>query len=92
MKYPLSVNWAVGLDPKGRQLRSKACTVLAEADLGRYGEFELPRSFAGSLLDVSQQLLLHLGSSKTVDVGFRGSLYKFEELEMDGTFQLRRSW
>ena len=90
MEYPLSINWVVGVDAKGRQLRSKISAVLAEANLGQYAEIGSPQFFIGKLVGVAREQIARFASAENVKVGFRDRWYKFEELETDGTFLVRQ--
>jgi hypothetical protein len=63
---------------------------MAEADLGQYSEFGFPNVFTGKLVDASEKNILNFKFLPEVEVVFRGSGYKFEELDKDGAFILRR--
>jgi hypothetical protein len=88
--YPLSIDSLVEIDAQGRKLRSPATSVLAETGLGQYSESGFPVVFAGRLIDVPFGKILDFKFLPEVEVGFRGARYKFEEIEGDGTFKLRR--
>ena len=89
-KYPLSINYLVEVDKRGRKLRSPVTSVMAEADLGQYSKSGFPNVFTGKLVDESDEKILDFKFLPEVEVVFRGSGYKFEELDKDGSFKLRR--
>jgi hypothetical protein len=88
--YPLSIDSLVEIDAQGRKLRSPTTSVLAEAGLDQYSESGFPVVFAGRLVDVPFEQILDFKFLPEVEVGFKGARYKFEEIEKDGTFKLRR--
>jgi hypothetical protein len=90
MKYSLSITSLVEVDTQGRKLRSPVTSIMAEADLGQYSEFGFPNVFTGKLVDASEKNILNFKFLPEVEVVFRGSGYKFEELDKDGAFILRR--
>jgi len=89
-KYPLSINYLVEVDKRGRKLRSPVTSVMAEADLGQYSEFGFPAVFTGKFVEVSEEKILDFAFRPEVEVIFRGSGYTFKEIEKDRTFTLRR--
>ncbi len=92
MEYDLSITTLIDTDSQGSQHRSAITPVKAEADLGQNSEFGWPDSFSGKLVGVTQEQLLRFKFGPGVEVAFRGKRYKFEEIEKDGTFQLRKAW
>lgn len=92
MEFDLSITSLIDTDAQGNQQRSAIIPVKAEADLGQHSEFGWPDSFSGKLIGLTQEQLLHFKFDPGVEVVFRGKRYKFEEIEKDGTFQLRKSW
>jgi len=90
MKYSLSITSLVEVDTQGRKLRSPVTSVMAEADLGQYSKFGFPHVFTGNLVDTSEEKIFDFKFLPEVEVVFRGSGYKFEELDKDGSFRLRR--
>jgi hypothetical protein len=90
MEYLLSITSLIDTDAQGRKLRSPVTSVLADADLGQYSKSGFPNVFTGKLADVSDEKILDFKFLPEVEVVFRGSGYKFEELDKDGSFKLRR--
>jgi hypothetical protein len=87
VKYTLPITSLIETREKFRGL-VKYLTV--DVDLGQYSEFEHPDAFVGKLVDATLEKILELKFSPGVEATFRGSVYKFEELEKDGTFKLRK--
>ena len=92
MEYEFSITCLIDTDSQGGQHRSAITPVKAEADLAQYSELGWPDSFSGKLVSVTQDQLLRFKFGPGVEVAFRGKRYKFEEIEKDGTFQLRKAW
>lgn len=90
MEYPLAITSVVETDKNGRDLRTPVTCVIAEAELGPFAEFGFPDVFFGKLVDVSEADILHFKQAPDVDVIFRGSGYRFEELGKTGAFKLVR--
>ena len=91
MEYSLSINHRLRIDAAGRELRSNMIPVTVEADLEeRHSNFGFPATFTGKLVNVPLELLHNFKFAPRVEAVFRGSGYKFEGLENDGSFKLRR--
>lgn len=91
MEYLLSITSLIDTDAQGNQLRSRLIPVMAETDLGKDSEFGFPCSFSGRLVDITEEQFLYFKFDSGVEVNFRGMRYKFEKIEKDGEFQLRKA-
>ncbi len=87
MNYILPITSLI--DPQ-EKFRGLVKYVTVDVDLGQHSEFESPDAFVGKLVDATLEKILELKFSPGVEATFRGSAYRFEELEKDGTFKLRR--
>lgn len=87
MKYTLPITSLIGPREK---FRGRVKYVTVDADLGQYSEFECPDAFVGKLADPTLEKVLELKFSLGVEATFRGSAYRFEGLEKDGAFTLRK--
>jgi hypothetical protein len=98
MNYLVSINWVVGKDAQGHQLRSVMHKATVEAELGqKCSEFGYPVSFTGKFVDISDELLDRFINGVGVEVslyrgeGYMGGEYVFERIEKDGTFILQKA-
>ena len=69
--------------------------VMAETDLGDFPVFIHPDFVEGRLLGLSKEELPKLRfplPREPVIVGISGKRYKFDRLEPDGAFRLRKGW
>lgn len=87
MRYKLSITSLI--DPR-QKFRGLVKYVTVDADLKQYSELDQPDVFVGKLVGASLEKILELRFSPGVEATFRGSVYRFEELENDGTVKLRR--
>jgi hypothetical protein len=83
MEHQLSITSPV--DPQ-------VITVTAETTLGSFPLLAFPDSFEGKLVDVPLEKIMGLKFTPGVLVSVSGKRYKFERLEGDGTFVLRKDW
>lgn len=74
----------------GVDRRSDATVVMAKVALRPLSASGSPEFFFGRLLDASEQEILYFKFAPGVKAGFRGTTYRFEELEKSGVFKLVR--
>jgi hypothetical protein len=82
MKHTLSIT--MGRNPVWR--------TMAETDLRDFPLIVHLDSVQGQLLGLSKEELLRLKFDESVMVAVSGRRYKFDRLESDGTFKLRKAW
>ena len=85
MQFPLTITTLGDTDG-----RSETVAIMAEAELGPLAAYGSPEFFFGKLLDASEGQILRFKSAPELRAGFRGSGYRFEQLEPSGTFKLVR--
>jgi len=82
MKHALSIT--MGRNPIWR--------IMAETDLRDFPLAVHPDFVQGQLLGLSKEQLLRLKFDEGVMVAVSGRRYKFDRLESDGSFNLRKAW
>jgi hypothetical protein len=88
MEFSLAITSLIETDAQGVDRRSGVTAVVAE--LGPDAGTGSPDFFFGELLHVPAGDILYFKFAPNVKVGFRGSEYRFEELEKSGAFKLVR--
>ncbi len=89
MRQTLSINHELCADDqRGRsEMQSIEADTDWEVDSPIY-----PQAIVGQLLDVPSDAIAELRFAAEVAVYFKARRYKFETLENDGSFVLRRTW
>jgi hypothetical protein len=90
MEHLLSITSLVDTDAQGNQLRSELTAIMAEADLGKHSERGNPDRISGKFIALTEEQFLHFKYDPGVEVGFRGMGYEFENIDIEGEFQLRK--
>ena len=89
MKDSLSIRLFSGTRLKRLWGNSNAF-ILESDNLDHYSSTERPHFVEGYLLGANLGELLRFKSGETIDISFRGTHYKFEEVKLDGSVKLRK--